>query len=412
MPATNFDLQGVEKRAKDRLDMAGPQPANLIVNGGRPYAPKLPGTDIGGPPAEMKMPFMAPGAAAAPAAPTLPGTPAPRLAPRMPGTEIGEPRNPLGGMSPVSPLGGMPSTSPLGGMPTTSISSRGGPMSYSQQGVGTTSPMAYAVGRGRRDVGTRILERLARRGNAAAAGQLAGQTFQAQQTQGERGFTVARDRVRRADEMTDYQVRRGDEVADRESERTWQGQREDAQNRRRDDEYRIRRADELQDYGRQRSDEIADRDAESIVGDATLPVQGGSVPAVRTKGGGVKMAGGFMPTPKEAPDLSKYGNDPNLRIKSVDSTGKTVFERIDDKAEKPLIEWKDIMGTSTPHQLVTDPKTGEQYWRKMRVVDANGDGVVSPAEKAAAAAPAAAAETPKAPVKKAAGSNSFLGKVK
>lgn len=380
MPATNFDLQGVEKRAKDRLDMAGPQPANLIVNGGRPYAPKLPGTDIGGPPAEMKMPFMAPGAAAGP----------------------GEPRNPLGGMSPVSPLGGVSSQSPLGGMPTTSISSRGGPMSYSQQGVGTTSPMAYAVGRGRRDVGTRILERLARRGNAAAAGQLAGQTFQAQQTQGERGFTVARDRVRRADEMTDYQVRRGDEVADRESERTWQGQREDAQNRRRDDEYRIRRADELQDYGRKRSDEIADRDAESIVGDATLPVQGGSVPAVRTKGGGVKMAGGFMPTPKEAPDLSKYGNDPNLRIKSVDSTGKATWERVDDKGKEPVIEWVKGEGLTTgqvPYQRMIDAETGEVTFRKVRVIDRDGDGVVSPAEKAAAAAPAAAAEAPKAQVK-------------
>jgi hypothetical protein len=35
------------------------------------------------------------------------GSSPPRLATRMTGTEIGEPRNPLGGVSSVSPLGGM-----------------------------------------------------------------------------------------------------------------------------------------------------------------------------------------------------------------------------------------------------------------------------------------------------------------
>ena len=55
----------------------------------------------------------------------------------------------------ASPLGGMAAASPLGGMSAAPLSSRGGPMSYSQQGVGTTNPNSFAVGRNNKDFAAR-----------------------------------------------------------------------------------------------------------------------------------------------------------------------------------------------------------------------------------------------------------------
>jgi hypothetical protein len=59
-------------------------------------------------------------------------------------------------MMPAAPAIRPPvSQSPLGGMPTTSLSSRGGPMSYSPRGVGTTNPNAYAVGKNNKNFAER-----------------------------------------------------------------------------------------------------------------------------------------------------------------------------------------------------------------------------------------------------------------
>lgn len=46
-------------------------------------------------------------------------------------------------------------------------------------------------------------------------------------------------------------------------------------------------------------------------------------------------------------------------------------------ADKPTISWQpgEDGKSKVPYQLVTDPKTGKQYWQKMRVVDENGDGI-------------------------------------
>lgn len=370
--------EGVEQKARARREMAGPQQPQMI-NGVQRYAPKLPGSDIGGAPTD----------AATPAAvtPTLPAAATPRMAPPLLGSNLT-----------------MPSASPLGGMDSRPLSERGpmrGPV-----GVGTTNPNAVPVGRGRRDVGTRTLERLARRGDVRAAGVLAGQTFQSQQTADNQGFTMTRDRVRRADEMTDYQVRRGDVVADRASEQTYQNQRDAEQNQRRDAERTQGREWQTQDQQAEWAREDTAKANDSIVGDATIPVVGGNVPAVRTKGGNVRMAGGFIPTPKAAPDMSAIQNDPNLRIKTVDSTGKAVYERIDDKGNDPVIEWvkgEGLTGGQVPYQRKIDPQTGEVTFHKVRVIDANGDGVVTPAEKAAAAAPKPAADAAAAPNQTASG---------
>ncbi len=101
-----------------QLDTSASDKMVALGRSGRPYAPQMPGTNIGEPP-------MAPTLA-----PALLGSDvgAPNYAPRMPGTDIGEPRNPLGGMD-ARPL-----------------SARGGPMGYSPKGVGTNNPNAYAVG--------------------------------------------------------------------------------------------------------------------------------------------------------------------------------------------------------------------------------------------------------------------------
>jgi hypothetical protein len=206
--------------------------------------------------------------------------------------------------------------------------------------------------------------------------------------------------------MTDYQVRRGDVVADRASEQTYQNQRDAEQNQRRDAERTQGREWQTQDQQAEWAREDTAKANDSIVGDATIPVVGGNVPAVRTKGGNVRMAGGFIPTPKAAPDMSAIQNDPNLRIKTVDSTGKAVYERIDDKGNDPVIEWvkgEGLTGGQVPYQRKIDPQTGEVTFHKVRVIDANGDGVVTPAEKAAAAAPKPAADAAAAPNQTASG---------
>jgi|GEM_PF-7084321 len=119
LPAAHQGVETQAKLAKPAPPMLNTDASDRVAALGRNPAippapmPRLPDSIIGG------------------------GSSPPRLAPRMPGTEIGEPRNPLGGVSPVSPLGGMP---------TSSLSGRGGPMSYAPKGVGTTNPNAYAVG--------------------------------------------------------------------------------------------------------------------------------------------------------------------------------------------------------------------------------------------------------------------------
>jgi len=74
-------------------------------------------------------------------------------------------------MQPMQPM--RAPVNPLGGMDPRPLSSRGGPMAYSQQGVGTTNPNAYAVGQGRAPLGMRLLTRAARRRDPRAIIELA-----------------------------------------------------------------------------------------------------------------------------------------------------------------------------------------------------------------------------------------------
>lgn len=171
-----FGLDGVEKRAKDRLlsqQNQGPMEP-MIVNGVRSFA--------------------APAATSAPAAPAVPAATA---APTITGADLasyGIPKNPLGGMS----------SAPL--------STRGGPMSYSQKGVGTTNPNSYAVGQGSRRP-TRYLERAARHGDVGAAKALADIGIRTSEGQANRDASKAAADAEFARELQFYGMKQQDQAA-------------------------------------------------------------------------------------------------------------------------------------------------------------------------------------------------------
>lgn len=363
-PTPSFSLQGVEKQAADRLktqqDQGPMRP--MMVNGA--------------------LRFAAPPAAEAPKS-VLP-TPG-QLAQSGALAAPARPSSPLGGVSPVSPLGGVSPVSPLGGM--------GGPLSTrgplrGPVGVGTNNPNAVRVGPLRMP-GERELRTAARRGDVGAAATL----FQAGQQAGTESrrdaLTLWRDNQEAQRRDAEYTRRRADEVADTQEARglqLWQMQQEQ---QRRDAERNQGRAWQTEDQKAAWAREDAQRENDSIVGDATIPVKGGTVPAVRTKGGGVRMAGGFIPARPAQPPLPA-GLIPQSATRDGIQYGPAQTTT-DSKAPAFTYEKEPGTGRITGAVYpVQDPQTGQ--WRLQRA-DLNGDGVVSPEEAAAVPAGAAAAST-------------------
>ena len=96
-------------------------------------------------------------------------------------------------MQTFRPLG---TGSPLGGMNDGSLQMRGGPMSYSERGVGTNNPNAFRVGGPRLPTGMRLLDRAARHRDPRAISQLAGMEQQQMlQNQGQQ-FSAGQDETR------------------------------------------------------------------------------------------------------------------------------------------------------------------------------------------------------------------------
>ena len=280
--------------------------------------------------------------------------------------------SPLGGMASSSPLGGMSSRSPLGGMPTSSISSRGGPMSYSPQGVGTTNPNAYAVGRNNKNFAERTRQSpmpmmaplMPGRQAAPASMMLGGAPGQSSApvmpgrddafwaSMDNTAFIAEQDALRAADAGAEVKAA------------------EDQANRERSMEVTTT-AIPGTDYVIPFAGNKAMRPLPFMKADAPLPA--GLVPTGAVRGG-VQYGPAETAQTGKAPAFT-YEKDP---------TGK-------------------ITGAVYP---VQDPQTGA--WRLQRA-DINGDGVISPAEAAAAGGAAPAAASAGAAVKTKAG-NSYTFK--
>jgi hypothetical protein len=365
VPTAPFSMQGVEKQAADALKMRqdqGPmQP--MIVNGGMRFA---------APAAPAPAPLPAPSAPMMTAAAPAPARPMMMSAPR-----------------PSAPV------NPLGGMPTTSLSSRGGPMSYSQPGVGTNNPNAYAVGQNRAPVGMRMLERAARRRDPRAIMALASM----EQQNAQQGQQMSMMQMREAADAQRFDQQQQNQMTMFELQQQAAQQR-DATNFGQQKEImqmqsQQRAGESALEFQRRQEAEAAQRAAQSIVSGEQLPMTGGSVPMVRRADGTMSMAGGFMPTPKvEAPltpdeiaaaramggDVNIRQGNTQIRLPGMAPANPT---RLTPIPGSPSM----IQGGAPTPDRVFDPYTGEFY--EAGKVPGRG----SAAAPAAATTPAASAET-------------------
>lgn len=380
-PTAPFDLQGVEKRAADKLQAQqnqGPMPP-MIVNGApRFQAPAVSAQDLAGYGQQ-------PAAAAAPAASA---TPAATAAPRITGAELtsyGAPNNPLGGMNPAL------------------LSGRGGPMSYSQKGVGTTSSEAYAVGRNSRRP-TRDLERFARRDPRAAAALAEIGTRTSEGAANRDAATRASD-VGFARELQLYGMKQGDAAA--------ADQRDFQQSQTLFDKETARRAGESEtDWNRRKAEKQAERDANK--GFTVQPVnpadpsQGNAV--LRGDGSLFNLLPGQKPEPPAltAKDLEGYAkNFPDAEIEGKLPNGMTIRRR-PAAPEKPNRLTpipgapSQIQGGAPTPDRVFDPYAGEFYEAGKVPGRGSAAAPAAPTPPAAPTAPPAGAQTPAgaAPAKK------------
>ena len=339
-----------------------------------------------------------------------PASPLGGMSPRSPLGGM-SPRSLLGGMSPRSPLGGMSPASPLGGMDTRGIAQRGGPMSYSQQGVGTNNPNAFAVGANRAPLGTRLLQRAARRRDPRAILALA--NMEQQNTQMGQQFGMMQMREAADAQRFDQQQQNQMTMFERQQQAMQQRDAVNFQQQQQmfDQETQRRAGESATEFKRRQEAEAAERAAQSVVGAEQLNMPGGMVPIVRNADGTTRLAGSFMPTRETVPPLTPddlaaaraMGGDVTMRVGDAQINLPGMAAQGAGKAPSFTYE-KDPNGRITGAVYpVQDPQTGQ--WKLQRA-DLNGDGVIS-ADEAAAAAPAGAAAGAASAAQKTKAGNSY-----
>ena len=153
-------FSAVQAAQKQRSTVAGPPPPSMTsgVNVSAKMPTQLNGVEMQAAGGKFARPMI--NTAASDRVAKL-GMMMPAPTPTLPGAEIGGvpadilPPASMSQAPAASPLGGMAAASPLGGMSAAPLSSRGGPMGYSPQGVGTTNPNSFAVGRNNKDFAAR-----------------------------------------------------------------------------------------------------------------------------------------------------------------------------------------------------------------------------------------------------------------
>lgn len=148
------------------------------------------------------------------------------------------------------------------------------------------------------------------------------------------------------------------------------------------------------EYERRRGDEMADQMGRGIESVDAMPVFGGGfVPVVKRRNGTVDMAGGYMPGEKAEPPLP-----PGMEPIRASRGGVDYAKPGAQKMEKPIISWGEDPQTQQriPFQQIVDPETGEVVLKKVKIVDADKNGVDDRLQQGAAPAgtpPAGAART-------------------
>jgi hypothetical protein len=274
-------------------------------------------------------------------------------------------------------------------------------MSYSQQGVGTNNPNAYAVGRDRAPVGMRMLERAARRRDPRAIMALAGM----EQQNAMQGQQMTMQQMREARDAQRFDQSQQNAMTMFELQQQANQQRDATNFGQQQEMFRMqseqRAGESALEFQRRQEAEAAQRAAQRAAeGDPTkvttqriegtdyiIPFAGnkamGTLPVMKAE---APLPAGLVPTGAVRGGV-QYGPAETAQ------TGKApAFTYEKDPNGK-------ITGAVYP---VQDPKTGA--WRLQRA-DINGDGVISPEEAAAAGGAAPAADPAGAALKTKAGNS-------
>jgi len=284
-------------------------------------------------------------------------------------------------MQPMQPM--RAPVNPLGGMDPRPLSSRGGPMAYSQQGVGTTNPNAYAVGQNRAPLGMRLLERAARRRDPRAIMALASM----EQQNAQQGQQIGMMQMREAADAARFDQQQQNQMTMFERQQLAMQQRDATEFQQQQQMFQMqseqRAGESALAYQRRLEEERAQREAEGdptqvravpVPGtDYVIPYAGNkAMGTLQTKQAEAPLPAGLVPTGAMRGGV-QYGPA------ETGQAGKApAFTYEKDPSGK-------ITGAVYP---VQDPQTGQ--WRLQRA-DINGDGVVSPEEAAAVPVAAAAA---------------------
>lgn len=298
-------------------------------------------------------------------------------------------------MMPAQPAMRQAPINPLGGMDPRPLSGRGGPMSYSQQGVGTNNPNAYAVGQNRAPVGMRMLERAARRRDPRAIMALASM----EQQNAQQGQQMSMMQMREAADAQRFDQQQQNQMTMFELQQQAAQQRDATNFGQQKEMFQMqsqqRAGESALEFQRRQEAEAAQRAAEGVVGVEQMKMDGGFVPMVRRADGTMSMAGSFMPTPKvEAPltpdeiaaaramggDVNIRQGNTQIRLPGMAPANPT---RLTPIPGSPSM----IQGGAPTPDRVFDPYTGEFY--EAGKVPGRG----SAAAPAVATTPAASAET-------------------
>jgi len=330
---------GVESQAKAKLNTnVGPMPP-MIVNGGMQFqAPAKPNAPL-------------PAVAAQPETVMPPTRPQGPAAPRLPISNLGTSITPPNSLS----RGARPG----------SASSLGGPVKV---GRSANDPM-------------RIAETARRRGNIGPIMDLA-----KTQMQEDRADARTERGEQRADARYDQQRRdRMDEWTQSQAAEAARDERENNQQTQRDEREATRRAGEsAADYRQRREDAMADEERRAKAARETYPIID---PITGQKHEGHFMTGNGMMAPRKVPDAPL---PPTFEPKSINRDGTLYGPKDQVTMEPPKlpdgIQYEKDPDTGKITSGVYpkyDPQTGT--WKLTRM-DLNGDGVIDPAEKAAATA--------------------------
>lgn len=271
----------------------------------------------------------------------------------------------------------------------TSIAARGGPMSYSRKGEGTTNPNAFKVGSNNSGRGVRMLRRLGRN-NADAAATLA----QIEARPGERAATQDFEREKIQTEhrfdLDKYGVQRQDKIADRTDDRAWQTEERTRDWGERVNEFGMRESADTKRYERGRKDTLEDRRSDSIESFGYIDgPDGRKLPVAVTKGGEKKMTGGGLLSPPEkgmtADDIAAARalggkvelpgpGGAKLTFDQPKEPRRSVYQPVPGRASL-------VTGVPDTPDQVFDPNTGE-FFLPGQVPPRGGKAAAKPAKEA------------------------------